>query len=108
MLEECAAPAQIIFASSNFCSIFNLAFFLELHYPVDKNESREFNLISAIGKTATRAKQKVGRHLKTKIFNSTEFKDYWWRTLMRWLALVVLFVNWHQRMPEGVDVLVTI
>ena len=28
----------------------------------------------AIGKTATQAKQRVGTHLKTKIFNSPEFK----------------------------------
>lgn len=76
VLEERAAPAQIIFGASNynFCPLLTLALFLELFYPVEKNENGELNLFSAIGKTATQAKQRVGRHLKTKIFNDPEFK----------------------------------
>ena len=58
VLEECADPAQIIFVSSNFnfCPLRNLALFLELCYPVDKNENGEINLFSATRKTATGAK----------------------------------------------------
>ena len=76
VLEECAARDQIIFGAStfNFCPLLTLALFLNLYYPVEKNQNGELNLFLAIGKTATQAKQKVGRHLKTKIFNSPEFK----------------------------------
>ena len=76
VLEERAAPAQIIFGANNFnfCPLLTLELFLELYYPVEKNENGELNLFSAIGKTATHAKQRVGRHLKTKIFDIKEFK----------------------------------
>ncbi len=75
MLEEHAAPAQIIFGASNhnFCPFLTLALFLKLYYPVEKNKNGELNLFLVTGKTATQAKQRVGGHLKTKIFNNPEF-----------------------------------
>ena len=45
MLEELAALAQIIFWSSNFnfCPLLALVLFLELYYPVEKNENGVLN-----------------------------------------------------------------
>ena len=75
VLEERTAPAQIIFRSSNFnfCPILNLALFLELYFPIHKNENGELNSLSVIGKISIMAKQKVWRHLKGKILNCPEF-----------------------------------
>ena len=74
VLEERAAPPQIMFGSGNykFCCLLTLAIFLELYYPVDVNENDQVNVFAAINPTTAGIKQRISRHLK-KIFMSEEF-----------------------------------
>lgn len=77
VLEERAAPPQIMFGANQFkfCPLLTLALFLELFYPTERNENDELNCFSAINKTADGTKQRVSKFLKQKIFMDKDFLD---------------------------------
>ena len=76
VMDERAAPHQIMFGANNFsfCPILSLAMFLELYYPTEENDNGKLNCFGALSRTATSIKNRVSDHLNTKIFKTDKFK----------------------------------
>ena len=77
VMDERAAPPQIMFASNNFnfCPILNLAIYLESLFPTETNQHGAVNLFGSIASTPEKIKSKIQDHLREKIFSSEDFLE---------------------------------
>ncbi len=77
VMDERAAPLQIMFASNNFnfCHILNLSIYLESLFPTEANQNGAVNLFGSIASAPDMTKSKIHDHLREKIFSSEDFLE---------------------------------